>query len=48
MLQYTVDEGLMREKSLHLYTVATTAEQVLEQLSASTETVDINETKFIK
>ena len=48
MLEYTVDEGFMREKSLHLYTVAVTTEQVLEQLSAPTDTVDINETKFIK
>ncbi len=48
MLQHTVSEGFMRCKSLSLYTVADTVEQVLEQLQASGETVDIRETKFVK
>ncbi len=49
MLRYTVDEGFMRPASLELYTVADTPQQVLEQLAtATTHTVNINETKFVK
>ena len=48
MLEHTVAEGFMREKSLQLYTVADTPEQVLEQLMVTAATVDINETKFVK
>lgn len=48
MLEHTVAEGFMREKSLQLYTVADTPEQVLEQLTVTAATVDINETKFVK
>ena len=48
MLEHTVAEGFMRKKSLQLYTVADTPEQVLEQLTVTAATVDINETKFVK
>ena len=48
MLRHTVDEGFMRDKSLELYTVAATPAQVLEQLGATGETVDIRQTKFVK
>ena len=49
MLDYTVAEGFMRRASLGLYTVATTPQQVLEQLATSSnETVDIKSTKFVK
>ncbi len=48
MLEYTVAEGFMRNKSLSLYTVATTPPQVLEQLSLPEDLADINETKFIR
>ena len=49
MLRHTVDEGFMRPASLSLYTVADTVEQVLEQLAtATTQTVNIHETKFVK
>ncbi len=47
MLEYTVAEGFMRDKSLALYTVAATPQQVLEQLSLPTNPTDIKETKFI-
>ena len=48
MLKQTVKEGFMREKSLTLYTVANTPEQVLEQLTVDAEqTTDIKTTKFI-
>lgn len=49
MLRHTVDEGFMRSASLTLYTVADTTDGVLEQLANATEqTVDINETKFVR
>ena len=48
MLRHTVDEGFMRDKSLELYTVAATPAQVLEQLGATGETVDIRQTNFVK
>ena len=48
MLEYTVAEGFMRGKSLELYTVANTPQQVLEQLFRPTDEVDINETKYIR
>ena len=48
MLEHTVAEGFMRDKSLQLYTVATTPKQVLEQLSLTADAVDINQTKFIR
>lgn len=49
MLDKTVAEGFMREASLNLYTVATTPEQVLEQLAqAPTGPVHIASTKFVK
>lgn len=49
MLEQTVAEGFMRSASLALYTVATTPDEVLRQLAqATTETVDIASTKFVK
>ncbi len=48
MLAYTVAEGFMREKSLSLYTVASTPGEVLAQLSdAGSQAVDIRDTKFV-
>lgn len=47
MLRYTVDERFMQAKSLELITVATTPEEVLEQLSCSVEPINISETKFV-
>ena len=47
MLRYTVDERFMQEKSMELITVATTPEEVLEQLSRFTEAINISETKFV-
>ena len=47
MLQYTVDERFMQKKSMELITVATTPEEVLEQLSCPVEDIDIKETKFV-
>ena len=49
MLKQTVAEGFMREASLSLYTVATNADEVLEQLAqAPIGPVDIASTKFVK
>ena len=47
MLRYTVEEGFMRPASLSLYTVATTPEEVLAQLSAPAQQVNIKDTKFV-
>lgn len=47
MLRYTVEERFMQEKSLQLITVATTPEEVLEQLSRPVDRIDIKETKFV-
>lgn len=47
MLRYTVEERFMQEKSLQLITVATTPEEVLEQLSRPADRIDIKETKFV-
>lgn len=48
MLEHTVEQGFMREKSLHLYTVAVTPQQVLEQLEAPQQAVDLHETKYVR
>lgn len=49
MLQRTVHEGFMREKSLSLITVADTPRKVLEQLErADGTTVDFRTTKFVR
>ncbi|MBQ8684226.1 MAG: TIGR00730 family Rossman fold protein [Clostridia bacterium] len=47
MLHFTVERGFMRQKSMTLFTVATTPEEALGQLTAPAETVDIKETKFV-
>lgn len=47
MLRFTVEEGFMRPASLSLYTVATTPAEVLEQLSAPSQQVNIRDTKFV-
>jgi len=47
MLAFTVKEKFMQESCLHLYTVATTPQQVLTQLSQLETIVDINDTKYL-
>jgi len=47
MLQHTVAEGFMRPASLELYTVASTPEEVLQQLSEGGKAVNIKDTKFV-
>ncbi len=48
MLRFTVEEKFMKPGSLFLLTVATTPEEVLEQLSVPVaDTLDIKETKFV-
>lgn len=48
MLDHTVIENFMREKSLSLFTVAETPEEVLEQLTVPAKAVNIRDTKFVK
>lgn len=47
MLHYTVEERFMQEASMSLITVATTPEEVLEQLSRTEQAVDIKNTKYV-
>lgn len=47
MLSYTVEEKFMQPTCLRLCSVATTPQEVLEQLSASDSSVGIEETKYI-
>ena len=47
MLRYTVEEKFMQKASMDLISVATTPEEVLEQLTRTEETVDIKKTKFV-
>lgn len=47
MLRFTVEEKFMQARSLFLMTVATTPEEVLDQLSVTAGPVDIKETKFV-
>ena len=49
MLQRTADEGFMRKASLELFTVASTAQQVLEQLETQPRAlnIDIHSTKYV-
>lgn len=47
MLRYTVEEQFMQKKSMDLITVATTPDEVLEQLTYSVDDIDIKETKFV-
>lgn len=47
MLAFTVKEKFMQESCLHLYTVATTPQQVLTQLSQLETIVDISDTKYL-
>ena len=47
MLSYTVEEKFMQPTCLQLCSVATTPQEVLEQLSASDSSVGIEETKYI-
>lgn len=47
LLTQTVEQKFMREESLRLLTVATTADEVLEQLKTNDSVVDIRDTKFV-
>ena len=47
MLRYTVDEKYMQAASLDLISVATTVDEVLEQLARTGEKVDISKTKYV-
>ncbi len=47
MLRQTVDEKFMREESLRLLTVATSAEEAIEQLNLHQDAMDIHSTKFV-
>lgn len=47
LLAHTVEEKFMQPACLGLYTVATTPEQVLEQLKAPSATACIEETKYV-
>ena len=47
LLDHTVEERFMQASCLQLYTVATTPEQVLEQLSQHSDVADITETKYL-
>ena len=47
LLTQTVEQKFMREESLHLLSVATTVEEVLEQLKTNDCVVDIHDTKFV-
>jgi uncharacterized protein (TIGR00730 family) len=49
MLRCTADEGFMREASLDLFTVASTPQQVLEQLEIQPSDIhfDIHSTKYV-
>ena len=47
MLHYTVEERFMQAASMELITVATTPQEVLEQLKRTEQTVDIKKTKFV-
>lgn len=47
MLSRAVDQKFMRKESLRLLTVATSVDEVIEQLSVVDSAVDIRETKFV-
>ncbi len=47
MLRFTVDERFMQAKSLQLFTVANTPQEALDQLTATTDPIDIKKTKFV-
>lgn len=47
LLEHTVDEKFMQASCLDMYTVATTPEEVLAQLTVSTDMASIEETKYI-
>ena len=46
-IRFTVEEKFMQARSLSLLSVATTPEEVLDQLSVTADPVDIKETKFV-
>lgn len=46
MLSHTVDEKFMQPICLELYTVATTAEEVLQQLENTAASANVEETKY--
>jgi len=47
LLEHTVQEKFMQESCLRLYTVATTPNQVIEQLNVFTESVSVEDTKYV-
>lgn len=47
MIRNTVDRGFMKEASAHLLTVATTTDEVMEQLLQTGTSVDIHDTKYV-
>lgn len=47
MLAFTVEEQFMQPLCLQLYTVATTAEEALAQLSSAEEATSVEKTKYI-
>lgn len=47
LLQSVVDERFMQALSLQLFSVATSPQEVLEQLSATSQPIDIKKTKFV-
>lgn len=47
MLRQAVDEKFMREESLCLLTIATTVDEVIEQIDRQHDAFDIHSTKFV-
>lgn len=47
LLEHTVQEKFMQGSCLRLYTVATTPNQVIEQLNVFTESVSVEDTKYV-